>query len=53
MSEMCSVDVPRCWYHKQPNVLATLHKSAHPGALAALRDICNAEDLNKAHTTTW
>jgi hypothetical protein len=39
---------PRCWFHKQPNVLATLPKSAHPGALAALRDICNAEDIDKA-----
>jgi hypothetical protein len=36
---------PRCWFHKQPNVLATLPKSA---LLAALRDIYNAEDIDKA-----
>ena len=29
-------------------VLARLPKSAHPGALAALRDIYNAEDIDKA-----
>lgn len=34
----------RCWWHNQANVLAALPKSAHPGALAALREICNAED---------
>jgi putative transposase len=38
----------RCWWHKQANVLAALPKSAHPGALAALRDIYNAEDIDKA-----
>jgi putative transposase len=38
----------RCWFHKQANVLAALPKSAHPGALAALRGIYNAEDINKA-----
>ena len=38
----------RCWFHKQANVLAALPKSAHPGALAALRDIYNAEDIDKA-----
>jgi putative transposase len=38
----------RCWWHKQSNVLAALPKSAHPGALAALRDIYNAEDIDKA-----
>ena len=27
----------RCWFHVQANVLAALPKSAHPGALAALR----------------
>jgi putative transposase len=35
----------RCWWHKLANVLAVLPKSAHPGALAALREICNAEDI--------
>jgi transposase-like protein len=38
----------RCWIHKQANVLAALPKSAHPGALAAMRDIYNAEDIDKA-----
>jgi putative transposase len=38
----------RCWWHKQANVLAALPKSAHPGALAAMRDIYNAEDIDKA-----
>jgi putative transposase len=38
----------RCWFHKQSNVLAALPKSAHPGALAAMRDIYNAEDIDKA-----
>src|SRR6478609_7713430 len=38
----------RCWFHKQANVLAGLPKSAHPGALAAMREIYNAEDIDKA-----
>ncbi len=38
----------RCWFHKQANVLAALPKSAHPGALAAMKDIYNAEDVGKA-----
>jgi transposase-like protein len=38
----------RCWFHKQANVLAALPKSAHPGALAAMKDIYNAEDIGKA-----
>jgi putative transposase len=38
----------RCWFHKQANVLAGLPKSAHPGALAAIKDIYNAEDIVKA-----
>lgn len=38
----------RCWFHKQSNVLAALPKSAHPAALAALKDIYNAEDIDKA-----
>jgi putative transposase len=38
----------RCWFHKQANVLAALPKSAHPGALAAIKDIYNAEDIDKA-----
>jgi putative transposase len=37
----------RCW-HKQANVLAALPKSANPGALAALKEIFNAEDIDKA-----
>src|SRR6201997_2638511 len=38
----------RCWWHKQANVLAVLPKSAHPGALAAMREIFNAEDVDRA-----
>ncbi len=38
----------RCWWHKQGNVLAALPKSAHPGALAAMKEIYNAEDADKA-----
>jgi transposase-like protein len=38
----------RCWFHKQANVLAGLPKSAHPTALAAMREIYNAEDIDKA-----
>lgn len=38
----------RCWFHKQANVLAALPKSAHPGAVAAMRDIYNAEDIDTA-----
>ena len=38
----------RCWFHKQGNVLAALPKSAHPSALAALKDIYNAEDIDHA-----
>jgi transposase-like protein len=38
----------RCWFHKQANVLAALPKSAHPAATAAMKDIYNAEDIDKA-----
>jgi putative transposase len=38
----------RCWFHKQANVLAALPKSAHSGAIAAMREIYNAEDIDKA-----
>jgi transposase-like protein len=38
----------RCWFHKQANVLAALPKSAHPSALAAIKEIYNAEDIDKA-----
>ncbi|GCE42554.1 mobile element protein [Rhodococcus wratislaviensis] len=37
-----------CWFHKQANVLAALPKSAHPGALAAMKEIYLAEDVDKA-----
>ncbi|MET8874909.1 IS256 family transposase [Nocardia sp. NPDC004604] len=40
----------RCWWHKQGNVLAALPKSAHPGALAAMKEIYNAEDADMART---
>lgn len=38
----------RCWWHKQANVLAALPKSAHPGAVAAMKEIYNAADIDKA-----
>jgi putative transposase len=38
----------RCWFHKQANVLACLPKSAHSGAIAAMREIYNAEDIDTA-----
>lgn len=38
----------RCWWHKQANVLVALPKSAHPSALVALKEIYNAEDIDKA-----
>lgn len=38
----------RCWFHKSANVLAVLPKSAHPGAIAAMKEIYNAEDIDKA-----
>jgi transposase-like protein len=38
----------RCWFHKQANVLAALPKSAHPNASAAIKEIYNAEDIDKA-----
>jgi hypothetical protein len=40
----------RCWFHKQANVLAALPKSAHPGALATIKTMNNAEDIDKAQT---
>jgi transposase-like protein len=38
----------RCWFHKIANVLATLPKSAHPGAKKALAEIYNAHDKDHA-----
>lgn len=38
----------RCWFHKQANVLSCLPKSAHPGAISAMKEIYNAEDIDKA-----
>ncbi len=38
----------RCWFHAGGNVLATLPKSAQPGAKAALAEIYNAEDREHA-----
>ncbi|MFJ9370873.1 IS256 family transposase [Nocardia sp. NPDC101769] len=38
----------RCWFHKSANVLAALPKSAHPAAIAAMKEIYNAEDIDKA-----
>lgn len=38
----------RCWFHKQANILAALPKSAHPGATAAMKEIYNAEDIDRA-----
>ena len=38
----------RCWFHKTANVLATLPKSAHPGAKKALAEIWGAEGKDHA-----
>jgi len=38
----------RCCFDKQANVLAVFPKSAHSGALAATKEIYNAEDADKA-----
>ena len=38
----------RCWFHKQANMLSCLPKSAHPGAVSAMKEIYNAEDIGKA-----
>ncbi|HEX2706645.1 MAG TPA: IS256 family transposase [Solirubrobacterales bacterium] len=38
----------RCWFHKSANVLAALPKSAHPGAIKAMQEIYNAEDIDHA-----
>ena len=38
----------RCWFHVQANVLGALHRSAQPGAKAALSEIFNAEDRRHA-----
>jgi transposase-like protein len=38
----------RCGFRKQANDIAALMKSAHPAALAAIKDIYNAEDIGKA-----
>jgi putative transposase len=38
----------RCWWHKQANVLAALPKSVHLGAVAAMKEIYNAEDIDQA-----
>jgi len=38
----------RCWFHKIANVLNALPKSAQPGAKAALAEIWNAEDRDRA-----
>jgi len=38
----------RCWFHKSANVLAALPKSAHPGAIKAMQEIYNAEDIEHA-----
>ena len=40
----------RCWFHKSANVLAALPKSAHPGAIKAMQEIYNAEDIDHARS---
>ena len=35
-------------FHKSANVLAALPKSAHPGAIKAMQEIYNAEDIDHA-----
>jgi putative transposase len=42
----------RCW-HKQANVLAALPKSAYPGALAAMREIDDAEGIDNSAVNAW
>jgi transposase-like protein len=42
----------RCWWHKMGNVLNALPKSAQPGAKAALAEIYNAEDKDRALVAT-
>jgi transposase-like protein len=38
----------RCWFHKQANVSAAPQNQPLPAALAAMKDIYNAEDIDKA-----
>lgn len=38
----------RCWFHKQADVLAAPPKSTHPSALAMIKDIYQAEDIDTA-----
>jgi len=38
----------RCWFHAGSNILNALPKSAQPGAKAALAEIYNAEDRERA-----
>ncbi|MGQ5648450.1 IS256 family transposase [Streptomyces sp. EKR5.2] len=38
----------RCWVHKTRNVMASIPKSAQPGATKALQEIYNAEDRDHA-----
>lgn len=40
----------RCWFHKQANALAAQPKSAHPNAIKAMQEICNAEAEDHART---
>lgn len=42
----------RRWFHKQANLLAALPKSAHPAASAAIKEIYNAEDIDKAQVAS-
>ncbi len=37
-----------CWWPKHADVLAALPKSAHPGALAVLKESYRAEDIDTA-----
>ena len=37
----------RRWFHKQAKVLAALPKSAHPGALAAMKETYNVENTDR------
>ena len=38
----------RCWFHKQANVLAALPEVSAPRCAGGLKDIYNAEDIDKA-----
>jgi putative transposase len=38
----------RCWSDRQANILSCLTKSAHPGAIATIRETYDSEDIDHA-----